>query len=146
MSGHRRIQRIEITAIKHATEDPDKIEESLKSLLPGEFKSKVVYEKIASTGHYGNPITYYRLVLQGDEAERVFENIIAKMESTSKNLLTATLKERIQGGSILHLRFHKHYLLSKRFILWDGDESIKVTVRFRDRRSLEKTLREKKLL
>lgn len=136
----RLVQRVEITAISHATEDFEKVAKALSLTVPSDLRSKIVYETAKSRGHHGNPIVYIRVVLEGEDAEKVLSHIIANMDETSKALLKTTLRERIQGNSILHLRIHKQHLLRGRVILWDGDESIKLVIRFKDRKGMEDAL------
>lgn len=142
----RGVARIEITAIKHATEDPVKVVKVIERIVPRELRGKMVLEKQEHSGHHGNPITYYKVVFEDSDAARVLGEIMGKMESTSLSLLRATIEQRIQGNNVLHLRLHKQYLLSGRFILWDGDESVKITIRFRDQRSLRKMLNDKGIM
>ncbi len=139
----RGVSRIEITAIKHATEDPVKLVKVIERIIPRELRGKMVLEKQEYSGHHGNPITYYRVVFEDSDAARVLGEIMGKIEPTSLSLLRATIEQRIQGNNVLHIRLHKQYLLSGRFILWDGDESVKVTIRFRDRQSLRRMLSDK---
>ncbi len=140
MSEAKSVSLVEITVIGHATESRDALLKVLESVLPGELVGTVKVSEKTLHGHYGNPIRILRVVVEQPHARNVFEYILRRMDPSSRRLLKATINLRLQGGRILHLRLHKQYLLDNKLVLWDGDDTVKVTVRFRSRREAAKIL------
>ncbi len=141
------VKRIEYTLIKHATEDNDIIRRIMMMAIPSEYRDKIVIDTQKAKGYHGNEIIVLKTGLSGREADKALEYLFTMLDKASKNLLLATLENRIQGKNILHLRIHKQYLTENKFVLWDSDESLKITIRFNtpiDRKILEKMLEEKR--
>ncbi len=138
MSNDYHVEKVEITVIQHATESSEKIQQLIKKLFPKDFVSKPIFEKRVFKGHHGNPITFYRVIVTGNEATNVLNHIMEKMEFTSKRLLSATIMDRIKGSIELHIRLSKQHLVDNRIIVWDGDEILKIMVKFKKPQHLKK--------
>ena len=137
-----KVASLELVLIGHATEDPEVLAKLINRVLPDSVKGRVRIERRVMKGYYGNQITMYTVKLSGDEASEALSYILSRMEDSSKKLLKATADLRIQKPSTIHLRLHKQFLTEDRFVLWDGDDVVKVKVRFKSSRELKKMLDE----
>jgi RNA binding exosome subunit len=65
------IQTVEISTIAHATDDLEKVQGALNSLLPETLKVHQIFTRKYLEGHYGNPIVTFeaRLTKSADVAE-----------------------------------------------------------------------------
>ncbi len=128
--------------IGHATENPEILGRLITKLVPEDIRSKIKVEKQVMKGYYGNQITMYAVRLSGDDASKTLSYILSRMEDSSKKLLKATAELRIQKPSTIYIRLHKQLLVEDRFVLWDGDDVVKIKARFKSSRELKKMLEE----
>ncbi|MEM0021157.1 MAG: RNA-binding domain-containing protein [Fervidicoccaceae archaeon] len=138
----KRVLSIEISAIKHMTEDEAKVERCMLALLPPLERERAEIQKIRSRGHHGNEITLMRIQSLADP-EHVAEYIFESIDDYSKNILLLTKSSRIEDEKRLHLRFSKHMLLKNKLVISDSDEVVKVVIRFSSVQSIDEFLNEK---
>ncbi|MCI4396110.1 MAG: hypothetical protein JHC28_00930 [Thermoprotei archaeon] len=129
---------LEISAIRHMTEDEEKVERCIAALLPQEMREKTEIQKSRVKGHYGNEITYMKLN-ETKSPEKILSYVSGRLDDYSRGILEATIEDRIEENR-LHLRFHKHLLLEDKLVLSDSDEVVKVTIVFSSKDSLREFL------
>jgi RNA binding exosome subunit len=126
-----------ISAIVHATEDPEKVINALSqtcSIQP--FQSKLDRRELK--GHYGNEISTLRLSLRSPSAGLFFINLWRMLPSLDRETLLNDLDTRLDADGRLHLRLDKEQCFRGVLRLKDQDP-IKVEVSFR--KALEHGLR-----
>ena len=97
---------VEVETYAHATEDPSKVEAAIMNILPERLRGLVNCSRKRLKGHYGNPITVYRLTIE-DVAEEFLHSLIGRMSWDDKVSLRANLDIHIGRHKILYLRFNK---------------------------------------
>jgi RNA binding exosome subunit len=122
------IERVEVTAIAHATEDPEKVLEAIANLLGLEDLGDV--EATTVKGHHGNPITYLKLTLKGKKAKEAFENLINMMDDLEFELLLRSVEERSERSK-LYLRFDKQRAYLGEARLSGGSDVVRFVVVFK---------------
>ncbi len=96
--------RIELNIIIHATDNPDKILNSLKRIVNYDVTD---IKRTDLTGHHKNPITYYRIVLRGRErVMETLEKILISMSRSDVAYLYEYLDEHYHGNR-LYIRIDK---------------------------------------
>lgn len=135
-----RISSIEISAIKHSTEDEAKIEKCLSSLIPPEEREKMKIIKSSAKGHYGNEIVYMKIV-ETANSEKIAMYVLNGLDDYSKGILLQTVEQRTEDKK-LYLRLHKHMLLENKFIISDSDEAVRVLIRFASKEALTQAIEE----
>ncbi|MCD6324290.1 MAG: hypothetical protein J7L55_04190 [Desulfurococcales archaeon] len=125
----RAVIRLTATTFYHSTEDPDKVKTALLNVL---FNGGSVDAEISESvveGHYGNRIGILTCVIEGKKAEDVFRRIVCSMNNVDRNILKATLPNRVGvRPSHMHIRLSKQDAYLGRIVLLDGDDVIKVSV------------------
>ena len=95
-----------IDVLIHATEDQERILNSLTTILElKQFK----LERRDLTGHYKNPLTFYRLRVKRGEADKLLKNIIAKIDRSDLEYVKMNLDEYIHKSK-MYLRIDKNFL------------------------------------
>ncbi len=115
-----RVKQVEVSALCHATEDPEKIKAAL-SFLTG---SEKIYEEDLE-GFYGEPIILMKVKENGKPAELLFKKITSDVEN--KKRLLQDLDLRIEGWK-LHLRLDKQQLVMGKISVASGDNTVKLVV------------------
>lgn len=104
----RRIVRyVELETFSHATESPEKVLEAALSLIPEELREKAKIKTQKLSGHYGNPITMFRIRVSGVGAQKTLERIASKMSQADKLQLRKELGRRLDRSMNLYLRLNK---------------------------------------
>jgi len=131
MRKEKVVALLEIETFAHATEDREKVLKAIFNLIPenirDHLKDNILYVNLQ--GHHGNPITLYRLKVEGDQAQEIARNIFSKMESFDSKLLISSLEDRSDKRS-LYLRLDKQCAYLGLFKLLQGDDVIKIRVCF----------------
>ena len=121
-------KRIELSTSAHATEDLSKVKQALLSLIPAEYRGSIEIEETVYEGHYGNPITRLVVRLKGKKADRVFKYIVSSLSDTDRNILKATLKNRVDERGHLYMRISKQDASQGKITLYEGDDVIRIVV------------------
>ncbi len=122
------IERVEVTATAHATEDLEKVGEAIANVLGIEDLEEIEVSEVK--GHHGNPILYLRLVLKGKKAREAAENIIKKMDEFDFELIKRDLEQRSEGSK-LYLRFDKQRAYLGELSLSSGSDVVRVVIVFK---------------
>jgi hypothetical protein len=121
------VEFMELSTHVHATEDEDKVRRALLNLLPPDLRVKVRPVVTESSGYFGNTIKVLSLGIRGGDAERALGFMLRSMDETDREVLRASLENRIEG-SRLFIRFDKQMAYKGVIRLSDGDDVVKVTV------------------
>lgn len=90
---------VEIRAFAQATEDPDLVEDAMRTFLPGD----VEVEREEAEGHFGNPIEVLRARFDGADEIRAFLEKIGPL----KGKILEELDRRLDDDCNLWLRLDK---------------------------------------
>ncbi len=126
------IAYMEIRVFSHATEDQQKVETAVRSLLPQELAEETTFTKTACTGHHGNPIVLLEALLENRQMlPKVLERIGASLSSLDKDQLASEFKEHLEKRS-LFLRFDKQsaFLGNSKF---SSNDPIRVKIHFKNK-------------
>ncbi|HUI85934.1 MAG TPA: RNA-binding domain-containing protein [Nitrososphaerales archaeon] len=118
------IQAVEVSYLAHPTEDPDRIEERVKSCLGIQAAPSVTRLE----GHYGYPILMVKYHLTGEEAHGVVRQVAEKMSPESKRNLREDSSENIDEHSALYLRFDKQQIMRGKLVLGQAD-SVRIRIK-----------------
>ncbi|MGC8605956.1 MAG: RNA-binding domain-containing protein [Vulcanisaeta sp.] len=116
--------QLEVETIIHATEDLDKIVDSLIRLLTE--NAPIIVEVLY--GHYGNPIYKVYSFISDKELVR---NVISVICSSfiNKESLLSTITNRIDASGNIFIRFDKQEFVKGRLVIVDGDDVIRLRIR-----------------
>ena len=116
---------VDISVIIHATEDKNKVLESLSTILcvhPNKFRHT------ESIGHWGNRILLITGRLESTEANKLIQKILDSLNSMEREQLSNSFQSFIDEKGNLYLRLDKQRVCQKRISLSESD-----SVRFRFR-------------
>jgi len=108
---------LKIEIIVHATEDYQKISDSLCDIF--EIESSEITKKEFS-GHFGNPILMLHIQMKNKRAEGLIKKLISTISRDDVKDLLAGMDERI-SDSTLYLRFSKQNFVKKTLIFQEKD-------------------------
>jgi RNA binding exosome subunit len=98
---------IHVRVFSHATEDPEKVLDAVRNMLPEELSESIIFQKNTLTGHHGNPIILFQTKLVDKQAlPAVLEKIGTGLTSLDKEALDRDLKLHLEKRD-LYLRFDK---------------------------------------
>ena len=136
-----RVRSLELQAICHATESPEKVRQALLNLLPPGLRSKVGIEENQAKGHHGNPITLMRTVLSGRDAEEAFTWLLGRLSRDDMRLLELSMEQRVDKGGHLYLRLDKQEAYRGRVAMGSGGDVIRLVASIRGR-NVEEVIRD----
>ncbi len=126
-----KLVEVEITAHCHATENIEKVKKAILNLVPEELKHYANFNIYELEGHYGNPITRLTLSFRGNEAEKVLQYILQKLDDFEKRYLIENLDIRYDRRSNkLYFRVDKQEAYLGRIKLSDGSDTIRIIASF----------------
>ncbi len=108
---------LKIEIIVHATEDYQKISDSLCDMF--EIESSEITKKEFS-GHFGNPILMLHIQMKNKRAEGLIKKLISTISRDDVKDLLAGMDERI-SDSTLYLRFSKQNFVKKTLTFQEKD-------------------------
>jgi len=99
---------IEVRALSHATEDPEKVGIAIKNILPDEVRDEVQLNQERLEGHFGNPITLLKArVNKKSTIRKLVETLHLRLPQEERELLLSDLEQRIDKEGNLYLRLDK---------------------------------------
>jgi len=126
--------RGEIFVIVHATEDYNKVINCMFRVLKiSHSHSRIIRQDLS--GHYGNPITYARIMLDHEDTRNLLENIFKNLSESDLNEFLASIEEYFDR-STLYIRLDKQYLCAGVIRLFVKDP-LKIVVRGVSRKYIE---------
>ena len=108
---------LKIEIIVHATEDYQKISDSLYDIF--EIESSEITKK-EFLGHFGNPILMLHIQMKNKRAEVLIKKLISTISRDDVKGLLADMDERI-SDSTLYLRFSKQNFVKKTLTFQEKD-------------------------
>ena len=108
---------LKIEIIVHATEDYQKISDSLCVMF--EIESSEITKK-EFLGHFGNPILMLHIQMKNKRAEGLIKKLISTISRDDVKDLLAGMDERI-SDSTLYLRFSKQNFVKKTLTFQEKD-------------------------
>ena len=138
---------VDIRFFVHATEDPNKVIEAVRRLLPTKHIDEIVFKGSNLKGHYGNPITLFETRIKKREIVRaVVETLSSGLGELDKEALLREINSHIEKGS-LYIRLDKQAAFQGEFKLCSADP-VRMRIRFRKQKleDIIKTFRELGLL
>jgi len=108
---------LKIEIIVHATEDYQKISDSLFDVF--EIESNEITKK-EFLGHFGNPILMLHIQMKNGRAEELIKKLISTISQNNIKSLLADIEERI-SDSTLYLRFSKQNFVKKTLTFQEKD-------------------------
>jgi len=108
---------LKIEIIVHATEDYQKISDSLCDIF--EIESSEITKK-EFLGHFGNPILMLHIQMKNKRAEGLIKKLISTISRDDMKDLLAGVNERI-SDSTLYLRFSKQNFVKKTLTFQEKD-------------------------
>jgi len=108
---------LKIEIIVHATEDYQKISDSLCDIF--EIESSEITKK-EFLGHFGNPILMLHIQMKNKRAEVLIKKLISTISRDDVKDLLAGMDERI-SDSTLYLRFSKQNFVKKTLTFQEKD-------------------------
>ena len=112
-----------IDLILHATEDFQKIAESLNDLFAIE-KEDVAKQELS--GHFGNPILMLHVEVKKKRADQFIKKLVSLITRDTMNELLTKIEEHI-FESTMYMRFSKQNLVKKILTLEEKDP-IRITI------------------
>lgn len=138
MSSKIKVSELTLSTISHATEDKNKVIKAVLNVIPSNLRNNIEISETVLKGHYKNEIRILKAVFKGEKAEEIFQHIIKNLDDFSKGIMIATLKNRVsKKGSHLFLRLDKQMAYLGKLMLREGDDVIKVTVSFKNIKSID---------
>ena len=120
----------------HATEDPNKVLESVRRILPTQYLDLITFKRADLRGHYGNPIIVFEARIKEEKImEALMENFSSKLGELEKGKLLREFDLHVGDGS-LYLRLDKQAAFMGEFRLCAADP-IHIRIRFRKRKTEE---------
>ena len=108
---------LKIEIIVHATEDYQKISDSLCDIF--EIESSEITKK-EFLGHFGNPILMLHIQMKNKRAGGLIKKLISTISENNAKDLLAGINERI-SDSTLYLRFSKQNFVKKTLTFQEKD-------------------------
>jgi len=120
------VQSVEVTYLVHATEDVAKVADSVSSVLGiGAPPTEEAME-----GHFGNRISRVRFHVTGEDAQNVFEKLVAGLEPSARKDVSRGLENFLDEHSALYLRLDKQEIIGGLLSLSETD-AVRVKVKLR---------------
>ena len=126
----RTIQSVEISTIAHATDDLDKVNAALRTILPEALRQREVFTRKYMHGHHNNPIVTFdaRLTKPGD-VEQFASNFVSHLGKSERSLIERDLDLYSDDEGNLYIRIDKQQAFRGTVELGDEDP-IRVRLKF----------------
>jgi RNA binding exosome subunit len=98
---------VDVRVFAHATEDPEKVLDAMRNILPLELGKGVIFRKTLLTGHHGNSIVVFeKRLTDKKELPLVLKRIGERLTVLDKEALAGDLSRHLERRD-LYLRFNK---------------------------------------
>lgn len=124
------VKAIDIRFSTHATEDPEKVKQAVRNLLPEKWVEEIVFGERSLRGHYRNPITLCETRIT---KRQMIEDLLKKLSADLSSFDKQTILEESDlfiDRSSLYLRFDKQSALKNTLKLKNADP-IRMRIRFK---------------
>ncbi len=124
-----RVLWINLETFAHTTEDTEKVLKAFSFLLPEGLEKLVSKEKVL--GHYHNEIIIYKVkITHKKNIEEYLSSLSERMNENDKKLLFELFDKRLDDSGILYLRFDKQEAFLGRLKLSEGEDVIRIRIKF----------------
>lgn len=121
LSSRIPIGYINIRTFVHATEDPDKVVNAIRNLLPKGITKNADLKKSNLTGHHRNKIIILQIhFTEKNTTQAVFNKLASSLNTLDKELLNSKIKQHLERGN-LYLRFDKQSAYLNEYKLSSAD-------------------------
>jgi RNA binding exosome subunit len=126
----RPVQSVEISAIAHATDDLEKVQAALTTILPDSLKGRQLFTRRYLEGHYRNPITTFEAKLtKAEDTEEFTSNFFRQLSNSEKLRIERNLALHSDAEGNLYVRVDKQQAL-RGIIELGEDDPIRVRFKF----------------
>jgi len=126
-----KINDIKISCSAHATEDIEKVKQSMLHLIPEALRTSLEFTELPMDGHVGNPIIFLELkITQKRKINDSLTFLSEKLDDFAKETISEELKSRIGKDNCLYLRFNKQDAFNEILKLDNSDNTIKLVIKF----------------
>ena len=126
------INCIDVRFLAHATEDPEKVVNAVRTILPADPWEKLIFNRRNIRGHYGNPISFFEAKVKNKSTIKVLvNNLSSNLTKCDKETLKTELNLHVAKNS-LYLRLDKQAALLGGIKLCNSDP-IRIRIRFGNR-------------
>jgi RNA-binding protein len=124
----RIIQSVEISTIIHATEDPEKVQTALDTVLP--YTLRQLFTRRYVEGHHGNPIiTVNAKLTKPTDINQFTNHFIPKLQHIERLKITRDLTLHSDADGNLYIRVDKQ-TASQGTVQLSEDDPIRVKIKF----------------
>ena len=121
MSKAPPVSMIEVSLFVHATEDLDKVMESLKNVL-GDNIANVSFHRDDLQGHYGNPIIFLKAKIHEDALIKgIMEALAERIENADRGYLLSNAERCTDDKGSFFLRLDKQAAYLGRIVASQAD-------------------------
>jgi len=122
LSAALRIRAIEVSAISHATEDPERVYSALRNVASEEIAKKAWISRQHLKGHHGNPIVTLIMKIRGtDLMESFIQRLASRLSDGDKQILSVEFRKHVDTDGNLYMRLDKQAALLGRLSLKQED-------------------------
>jgi len=115
------VSMIEVSLFVHATEDLDKVMESLKNVL-GDNIANISFHRDDLQGHYGNPITFLKAKIREDALIKgIMEALAERIENADRGYLLSNAERCTDDKGSFFLRLDKQAAYLGRIVASQAD-------------------------
>lgn len=126
-----KIKEITFTCSAHATEDLEKVKQTILHLIPEALRTKIDISDTILTGHAGNDIHLLELHVKSNrDIKNALEFLASKLTDLDKEYLFDILDKRHDKENCIFLRFNKQDAYNEEITLDDKDNTIKMVIKF----------------
>lgn len=119
----------DLETFAHATEDPEKVLKALSLLLPEVLEKQVNKETVL--GHYHNEIIIYKVKITNKKGIQNFLCLLSeRIDEKDKKQLFDLFDKRLDDSGILYLRFDKQEAFKGILKMSEGEDVIRVRIKF----------------
>jgi RNA binding exosome subunit len=126
-----KISYIKIFCSAHATEDLEKVKQSMLHLLPEAHRNSIEISETHIEGHAGNPISLLEIkITQKRKIDDSLAFLAEKIDDLDKEIITDEIDSRIGEDNCLYLRFNKQEAFNEVLKLDNVDNTIRLSIKF----------------
>lgn len=123
------ISSVSISAIAHATEDPEKVKSAILNLVPKHLRSSLTVHQTIAKGHHGNPIIFFTVEISDPKSAReVVDFIISSLSSPEVSSIHDQISLYYDGRSSIFLRLDKQSAYLSTVRLSHSDDALKLRI------------------
>jgi hypothetical protein len=124
------VQSVEISAIAHATDDLEKVQAALTTILPESLRGRQLFTRRYLEGHYRNPITTFEAKLTKPvEVEEFTTSFFRQLSKSEKLRIERDLALHSDQEGNLYVRVDKQRAFRGTVEL-GGEDPIRVRLKF----------------